>query len=135
MSLLRYGFFEMILCVWWLVRATHVLCCSLNDVLTASPAAPQEPMTGLTTVAYSPSNSGVYLGSPSIVGPLTNGTLLISHDTFFGGNTTHIVASENGGRSWKQRSTVSHQYWSSLFQIKGLRLSMDRHALLCMDAN
>ena len=65
---------------------------------------------------WSPEQSGVYLGSPSIV-RLDERTLLASHDTFGGGTSerVYVYRSRDEGASWDFLSTVKRQYWSQMF--------------------
>lgn len=78
-------------------------------------------------VAYSPQESGIYLGSPSIA-KLSGGELVVSHD-FFGPNcpkdnnnrpdTTRIYLSNNGEHTWQFAAEIKGQYWSFIFFYKG----------------
>ncbi len=78
-------------------------------------------------VAYSPPETGVYLGSPSIA-LLPDGKIVVSHD-FFGPdsprdeygreNASRIYVSSDGGKSWDRMADVSGAYWSSLFYFRG----------------
>lgn len=74
---------------------------------------------GLVQVRFLNASHGVFLGSPSIVGPDENGTLLCSHDTFFAGKATYVLASEDAGATWKPRGWVDDQYWSTIFRVRG----------------
>ena len=61
-----------------------------------------------------------YIGSPSIA-ILPNGDYAASHDIFGGGSTeatsgiTEIFRSTDRGASWIQTTTLSDQFWSTLF--------------------
>ena len=77
-------------------------------------------------VAFSPPETGIYLGSPSIA-LLPDGKIVVSHD-FFGPNcprnehgmpdTTRIFVSNDGGRSWEMVSEIKGAYWSTIFFYK-----------------
>jgi hypothetical protein len=77
-----------------------------------------------TVVAHSAASSGLYLGSPSIC-ILPSGDYVASHD-FFGPKSTEyeraltrIYKSTDKGKSWKQISEISGQFWSNLFVHNG----------------
>lgn len=79
----------------------------------------QSPTVPGVVVDYSKSESGIYLGSPSIV-ILPNGEYLASHDYFGAGvkdgaNKTAIFLSTDRGESWSKIITLEHSYWSNLF--------------------
>ncbi len=87
-----------------------------------------------TVVAYQPTDTEKYIGSPSLV-ILPNGDYLASHD-FFGPQSsewqqaeTVIYRSRDKGKSWKKISTIRGAFWSSLFVHKGELYLMgpDRH--------
>lgn len=71
-------------------------------------------------VAYSPVDSGIYLGSPSIA-ILPNGDYVASHDTFGPKSTEFIKAvskiykSSDKGKNWKQIAEINGAFWSKLF--------------------
>jgi len=71
---------------------------------------------GLMQIDFSPPESHVFIGSPSIA-IMPNGALLASHDTFYNPTPaqTHIFTSLNRGLTWLKLAIVSNQYWSSLF--------------------
>jgi len=84
-----------------------------------------------------PENAGVYLGSPSILRVNTTGRILISHD-FFGRSTLNytvqVLASDDGGCSFRLLSNVSGMYWASIFEHRGtvylLGTATDNHPLI-----
>lgn len=70
-------------------------------------------------VDYSKPESGIYLGSPSVV-ILPNGEYLASHDYFGAGvkggaNQTAVFLSKDKGGSWVKVITLDDSYWSNLF--------------------
>lgn len=71
-------------------------------------------------VAYSPSSSGAFLGSPSIV-ILPNGDYLESHD-FFGPqisvDTVHVYHSSDKGKTWNFRSKINDLFWAGMFVVE-----------------
>jgi hypothetical protein len=75
-------------------------------------------------VDHLPANSGLYVGSPSIV-IWTNGDYLASHDFFGPKSTEHteavtaIFRSHDRGASWQKAATIHGQFWSSLFVNRG----------------
>ena len=85
-------------------------------------------------IDYSPANSGLYIGSPSLV-VLTNGHYLASHDLFgprsheFEAPATVILRSEDHGQTWKEAARFNGQFWSSLFVHRGAAfiLGTDKH--------
>lgn len=74
-----------------------------------------------TVVAHSKSESGMYIGSPSLL-ILSNGNYLASHD-FFGKSLstgeTHIYRSQDKGKNWVLIAELENQFWSTLFLLKG----------------
>ena len=72
-------------------------------------------------LTHSPAETGVYIGSPSIV-VLEDGTCLASHD-FFGPGTDFdrgaIYRSEDRGKSWTHLTDMIGQWWSTLFLHRG----------------
>lgn len=67
-------------------------------------------------VAHSPSRTGAYIGSPSLL-RLPNGELLASHDLFGPGSTwseTFVFISGDDGATWRPRAHLEGQWWSSL---------------------
>lgn len=87
-----------------------------------------------TVIDYSPSASGLYIGSPSIV-ILPNGDYLASHD-FFGPNSaefdspkTAVFSSADRGQSWRKLTTLRSLFWAGLFVHDGAVYLMgtDRH--------
>lgn len=72
-------------------------------------------------IAHSPSKSGKFIGSPSLL-ILPNGNYLASHD-YFGPNAvkteTYIYHSTDKGLTWNLISHVNDQFWSNLFYLKG----------------
>ena len=92
--------------------------------LSVAAAVPlQDSSLDLLEIVYQNEPSMVFLGSPSIV-RTSRGTLLASHD-FFGSNyngkprVTIIFASTNDGVNWRQISTLSPSYWSTLTVYNG----------------
>ncbi len=74
-------------------------------------------------VVYSPPETGIYLGSPSIA-VLPDNKIIVSHD-FFGpnslknrygmSNTSQIFMSSDGGKKWERIAIIKNAYWSTLF--------------------
>jgi len=91
------------------------------------------PVPGVV-IDHSLAESGLYIGSPSLV-VLTNGDYLASHDFFgpksreFEAPITAVFRSEDRGRSWKPAARVSGQFWSSLFVHRSAAYLMgtDKH--------
>lgn len=75
-------------------------------------------------VAYSPVESVIYLGSPSIA-ILPDGSYVASHDTFGPKSTEFVKAvsriyrSSDKGKSWKQIAEINGAFWSKLFVHNG----------------
>jgi hypothetical protein len=70
-----------------------------------------------TVVSFIPAQARAYCGSPAIA-MLPTGEYVISHDEFGPGSTrdtTHVYLSDNQGKRWKHCSTITGQWWSSLF--------------------
>ncbi|MCA1902538.1 MAG: exo-alpha-sialidase [Candidatus Hydrogenedens sp.] len=73
-----------------------------------------------TIVAYSPANSGIYIGSPGIIS-LRDSIYLAKHDEFGPMSTehtlavTHVYRSDDSGNSWRRISTVRGMFWASIF--------------------
>ena len=91
--------------------------------VAASTMLAQNTLPGVV-VNHIPASSGQYLGSPSIC-VLPDGTYVVSHD-YFGPKSkerdvakTDILISDDEGISWKKISTISGQFWSSLFYHEG----------------
>ncbi|MEG2087806.1 MAG: sialidase family protein, partial [Angelakisella sp.] len=75
---------------------------------------------------YTFNSSGRSPASPSIL-RLSNGSLLVSHDIFWGGggqNLTHLYRSDDGGVSWYFVSELYPCFWASLFTSKGVLYAM-----------
>lgn len=120
-----------------LVLAGVVLCAALLTWQTL-PAADAKPTPAVrvpgVVIDYSPANSGLYIGSPSLV-LLTNGHYLASHDLFgaksreFEAPVTVILRSADRGQSWKETARVNGQFWSSLFvhHAAAYLLGTDKH--------
>ncbi len=73
------------------------------------------------TVNHVQASEQQYIGSPSIES-LPDGRLVCSHDLFGPGsscNTTFVYHSYDLGNNWKHVSTISGQFWSSLFVLQG----------------
>ncbi len=78
-------------------------------------------------VAYSPADSRVYLGSPSLA-LAEDGDIIASHD-FFGPCSprdrfrrefvSRICRSEDGGLTWNPVVEIRRAFWSSLFTYRG----------------
>lgn len=75
-------------------------------------------LVNVSEVAWSPEESGTYLGSPTIL-RCANGSLLFSHDLFGPhANTTStafVLRSDDEGVSWAQAGSASPMYWATLF--------------------
>ena len=78
-------------------------------------------------VAYSPAETSIYLGSPSLAS-LLDGGIIASHDFFgpkshkdsFGReNMTRIHRSDDAGKSWRKLYDIKGAFWSSLFMHRG----------------
>jgi hypothetical protein len=71
-------------------------------------------------INHHPANSGVYIGSPSLV-ILTNGTYVASHDEFGpnGTNVTWVSRSLDRGQTWRPAAELQGQYGSGLFVHRG----------------
>ncbi|MEX3844858.1 MULTISPECIES: sialidase family protein [unclassified Paraburkholderia] len=70
-------------------------------------------------IAHSAASTHVFLGSPALA-VLPDGTYVASYDTFGPGSSEDyvtVMASRDKGQSWTRQSTVSGQYWSSLFVL------------------
>lgn len=68
-------------------------------------------------IDHLPAANGAYVGSPSIV-ILPEGTYIASHDHFGPAtekDTVAVFASEDRGLTWKRRSVIKGQFWSSIF--------------------
>ncbi|MDQ2950170.1 MAG: glycoside hydrolase [Acidobacteriota bacterium] len=75
-------------------------------------------------IDYEPAQSGLYIGSPSIV-ILPTGDYVSSHD-LFGPNAAHqtapitkIFRSRDRGKTWRKMAQLDHQFWSNLFVDHG----------------
>ncbi len=84
-------------------------------------AAPAPPGV---VIDYEPAQSGLYIGSPSIV-ILPNGDYVSSHD-LFGPKAAHqtapvtkIFRSRARGKTWQKMAQLDHQFWSNLFVHQG----------------
>src|SRR5690242_8187917 len=71
-------------------------------------------------IDYSPANSGLYIGSPSIV-ITPDGSYLASHD-FFGPRSnefekpkTVVFNSKDRGETWQKTATLDGLFWAGLF--------------------
>lgn len=80
-----------------------------------------------TEIKFQHADTGVYLGSPTVV-RLGNGDLLAAHDYFgkhaprgFNGEylLTSIYRSSNNGGTWSNITQIAHAFWSSLFLHAG----------------
>lgn len=116
------------------MRNTIFLLIFLLTNLTNMSIAQKFPHVPGTVVAYQPTATEKYIGSPSLV-ILPNGDYLASHD-FFGPQSsewqqgeTVIYRSRNKGKSWKKLSTIRGAFWSSLFVHRGdlYLMGPDRH--------
>ena len=78
---------------------------------------PDRPNVPGTVIDHSPASSKSYIGSPSIA-VLPNGHYVASHD-FFGPGTKYnamvVFGSQDKGKSWKQLTRMTGQWWSNLF--------------------
>jgi hypothetical protein len=86
-------------------------------------------LLGLNEVIYSPEQSQVYIGSPSIIRVRSTNELLMTADRFGSGFVTqrnvslhHRALSNNSGGdsdpvAWETMGWVEDQYWSNLFQL------------------
>ncbi|MEQ7800361.1 exo-alpha-sialidase [Pedobacter sp. ASV1-7] len=76
-------------------------------------------------ITHQPASSGKYIGSPSIC-IRENGEYIASHDFFGPGaverkqGVTVVYKSINKGRSWEKISTIQGQFWSNLYESKGV---------------
>lgn len=64
----------------------------------------------------------VYIASPSIT-IMPNGYYIASHDLFDSGtnyDTTKVFLSTDRGATWSHQSTIVGQYWSTVFENKGI---------------
>lgn len=85
-------------------------------------------------IAYSPANSGIYIGSPGIT-IVRDGIYLAKHDEFGPMSTEHILAvthiyrSEDKGNTWRRISTVRGMFWASIFTLSHsiYLIGTDRH--------
>lgn len=84
-------------------------------------------MNCLSQLRHQDPRTRTYLGSPSIT-RLPDGHLLASHDYFGPGcprnhegeeHLTSVYRSEDSGRTWRNITHISGQYWSSLFVHRG----------------
>jgi hypothetical protein len=98
-----------------------LLACSL-PLLTviASGQTPNFSSVPGTVISHSPKSSNKYIGSPSIT-ILPNGDFVAAHD-FFGPASsetsnpiTQVFRSTDDGQTWTFASSMSGQFWSSLF--------------------
>lgn len=72
-------------------------------------------------INHSPASTKVYIGSPSIA-VADSGEYIASHDLFGPGSscdTTCVFASSDRGQTWKKRSVIHGQWWSTLFLHRG----------------
>ena len=92
---------------------------STGEVVSALPAS-AATVPGVI-INYSPTESGQYLGSPSIA-ILPNGAYVASHD-FFGKKSTQrvtaIFSSADKGVTWRHLTNIDGQWWSGLFMHQG----------------
>ncbi len=78
---------------------------------------------GGVVLAYSPAQSGIYVGSPALC-ILDDGTYLAMHDFFgkesrkIGEGRSEIYASKDGGKTWEKVARFN-QYFASFFVHKG----------------
>ena len=85
---------------------------------TEQETAPPPP--GIV-IDYSPAESEIYIGSPSIA-ILPDGSYVASHDFFGSGSArdrTAIFRSEDKGESWNRLTEFRGQWWSNLFVHRG----------------
>jgi hypothetical protein len=72
-------------------------------------------------IDHSSASSRQYIGSPSIA-MFESNVLVASHD-FFGPGSSHsltsIFVSEDKGSSWRKRTDIEGQWWSTLFTHRG----------------
>lgn len=94
------------------------LACPFAAVAQVSPDLPG------SLVAYSPSASNKYIGSPGLA-KLPDGSLVASHDEFGGGSTmntsavTRVFRSTDRGLTWTPAAVINGAFWSSLFVHRG----------------
>lgn len=75
-------------------------------------------------VSQQATGQGIYVGSPSIT-IMPNGDYIASHDLFGSGSTektsgvTKIFRSHDQGQTWAPVSTLTDQFWSTIFQHDG----------------
>jgi hypothetical protein len=72
-------------------------------------------------IAYSPAETGQYIGCPGIV-ILPGGACLASHSFFGPGSTCdrmRVFRSEDRGETWKHAADIEGQFWSTLFLHNG----------------
>lgn len=91
-----------------------------------------------TVIDYSPADTKVFLGSPSIA-VLEDGSYVASHDNFGEGtigapSTTIVFRSEDKGRTWRKVSSLSGLTWAKLYVHRGVLYIMGMEAGLrpCM---
>lgn len=73
----------------------------------------------ISEVKYQPAETGVFLGSPSLL-RLDNGDILASHD--YNGpssNTTAVYRSTDNGHSWTHITDIVGLFWANLFEHDG----------------
>ena len=108
-----------VLCtVLWLSVAGTGSLPAADGVNPASPYTKQPPGVVITHQAAA---TRQYLGSPALA-ILPSGEYLASHDFFGPGSSrdrTQLFASSDRGQSWKLRSSLVGQWWSSLFVHRG----------------
>lgn len=99
-------------------------CCLLGIFCLIGMGAPVKGADSLregVVIHHSPSNSGRYVGSPSIV-VMPDGTYIASHD-YFGHflSDTFVYRSDDKGLTWERISTLKTLTWATLFN-KGKEL-------------
>jgi hypothetical protein len=93
----------------------------MMGLMTGLNDSPVQNEVRQRVVDHQPRATQTYVGSPSIT-LLPDGMLLASHDVFgpaSGKNITEVFASADGGATWKHRSQVEGQFWSTLFVHRG----------------
>lgn len=73
--------------------------------------------------------SGRSPASPSLL-RLPNGSLLASHDIYWGGaaqNLTHVFISNDNGKTWAFQSEIFPSFWTKLFFHKGALYAFGTH--------
>lgn len=109
-QLKKYGFKQLKL-------STLIVVALLFAVSTSSQEKDFSHVPGVV-VAYSPAETGVYLGTPSIV-ILPDGTYIASHGRFGAEmEKVSVYESKNKGETWEKISGMKG-FWSGLFLHKG----------------